>query len=137
VTFALILWMAFADLASVKAEPALDRRSELALANADRAIDDARKAYADGDGSAQKAALDEIQESVQVSFSALDQMHGKPRNSKYYKHAELKTRALIRRLNGFREEVGFESQQSIDAVVKSVSEVHDRLVDAIMSKEKK
>ena len=41
--------MAAADLSSVKTEPDPEKRSDLALANADHAIDEARQAYTAGD----------------------------------------------------------------------------------------
>jgi len=137
VTFVLLLCIAFADVAAIKAEADPERRSELALANADHSIDGARKAYIEGDDAATKAALADVQASVEVSYDALSHTHGQPRNSKYYKHAELKVSALIRRLNGFRQEVSYESQQSVDTVIKKLSDVHDQLLNAIMSKKPK
>ena len=41
-----------------------------------------------------------------------------PRKSKYYKNAELKVRALMRRLSSFRDEVSFESRPTVEAVIK-------------------
>jgi hypothetical protein len=137
VTFFLALWMAFADIGSLKAEPDLDRRSELALANADHDVDAARKAYSGGDDKAVEAALEELQQSVDVSYDALGLTHKAPRNSKYYKSAELKVRALIRRLTSFRDEVSFETRQRVETVIKRLSDVHDELLNGIMSKKKK
>lgn len=136
-TFLLALLMALGDIAAVKSEPDLERRSEQALSNADRSIDAARKAYTGGDEKAEQAALEEIRESVEVSYDALEQTHKTPRNSRHYKNAELKVRALIRRLTSFRDEVSFEGRQSVDAVIKGLSDVHDRLLNEIMSKKKK
>ena len=132
----LALFLAFTDLGALKSEPDLDRRSELALANSDREIDVARKAYSDGDDKAVDAALQEIQESVDISYDALEHTNKAPRKSKYYKSAELKTRALIRRLNSFRDEVSFDTRQHVDVVIKRLSEVHDELIESIMSKKK-
>ena len=128
--------LALGDLPAVKSEPDLEKRSELALANADGQIDEARKAYSGGDEKTVEAALDEVVQSVGVSYDALEHAHTTPRKSKYYKHAELKVRALIRRLNGFRDEVGFDAQQSVEAVIKRLSDVHDQLISDIMSKKK-
>ncbi len=135
-TFLLALLLAFADITAVKSEPDLEKRSELALANADHAIDEAKQAYTSGDDKAQQAALAEVQESVAASYSALEQTHKAPRKSKYYKNAELKVRALIRRLTSFREEVGFEARKSVDAVIAKLSDIHDQLVNDVMSKKK-
>ena len=132
----LALFFAFWDLGAVKSEPDLEKRSELALANADRAIDEARKAYNAGDQKAAQAALDEVSESVVLSYDSLQHTHSAPRKSKYYKRAEQKLQGLIRRLSGFRDEVSFDSRQSVERVVNKLSEVHDQLITDIMSKKK-
>ena len=134
--FALALFFAFWDLGAVKSEPDLEKRSELALANADRAIDEARKAYNAGDQKAAQTALDEVSESVVLSYDSLQHTHSAPRKSKYYKRAEQKLQGLIRRLSGFRDEVSFDSRQSVERVVNKLSEVHDQLITDIMSKKK-
>lgn len=131
-----LLLVAFADITAVKSEPDLEKRSELALANADRAIDEAKQAYTSGDDKMEQSALNEVQQSVEVSYSALEHTNKAPRKSKYYKNAELKVRALIRRLNSFREEAGFETRQSIDAVIRKLSDVHDQLINDVMSKKR-
>ncbi|HLG97280.1 MAG TPA: hypothetical protein VKX49_13295 [Bryobacteraceae bacterium] len=134
--FLLALWLAFSDIGAVKAEPDLDKRSELALVNADHNIDQAEQAYKSGDLSGTETALKDVSESVVVCYDALQQTRTPPRKSKYYKRAELKVQALLRRLNGFREDVGFETQAAVDAAVKKVSDVHDHLIADIMSKKK-
>ena len=134
--FALALFFAFWDLGAVKSEPDLEKRSELALANADRGIDEARKAYNAGDQKAAQAALDEVTESVVLSYDSLQHTHSAPRKSKYYKRAEQKLQGLIRRLSGFRDEVSFDSRQSVERVVNKLSEVHDQLITDIMSKKR-
>ena len=135
-TFVLALLIAFADISAVKSEPDLEKRSELALANADHAIDEARQAYSNGNDQAQQVALTEVQESVEASYDALEHSNKNPRRSKYYKNAEMKVRALMRRLTSFREEVGFETRQSVDAVLKKLTDVHDQLINDVMSKKK-
>ena len=135
-TFVLVLLIAFADITAVKSEPDLEKRSELALANADHAIDEARHAYSNGNDQAQHAALLEVQEFVEASYAALERSNKNPRTSKYYKNAELKVRALVRRLTSFREEVSFETRQSVDTVLKKLSDVHDQLINDVMSKKK-
>src|SRR5947209_609037 len=96
--FALALFLAFWDLGAVKSEPDLDKRSELALVNADHAIDEARKAYSDGDQKGVQAGLKEVTESVDLCYDSLQRSHTSPRKSKYYKRAEQKLQVLIRRL---------------------------------------
>jgi hypothetical protein len=135
-TSAFLLFLAFADLASVKTEPDPNHRSEMALLNADDKLAAARQAYQTGDEAAERAAIQEIQDSVLLCYSSLEQTHGAPRNSRYYKRAELKVSALMRRLAGFRDEVSFDFRSQVDTVLKKVSDVHDDLLTDIMSKKK-
>jgi hypothetical protein len=133
---ALLIFLAFADIASVKTEPDPNRRSELALLNADEKIDLARLAFQAGNEGAEEAAIQEVAESVTLSYASLEQAHGEPRKSRYYKHAELKVSALMRRLNGLRDEVGFEFRPRVEAVMKKLSDIHDQLISDIMSRKK-
>jgi hypothetical protein len=131
-----LLLLAFGDIAAVKSEPDLDRRSELALANADKEMDAAKQAYSGGDDQGEQQALAELRDLVDVSYDALEHSKQAPRKSKYYKNAELKLTALLRRLNSFRDQVSFEGREAVDAVIKRVSDVHDEVLAAIMSKKK-
>lgn len=133
-TFVLICLMMAADLASVKLETDPQRRSELALANADRNIDVAREAYQAGDLGKMKAALNEVEESVNLSAESLEQTHKHARNNKYYKRAELKVRALSRRLASFRDEVAVDDRKQVEEVHQRLQQVHDKLISDIMSK---
>jgi hypothetical protein len=128
--------LAFADLAALKDEPDLNRRSELALVNADEKIDAARQAYQSGNESAEAAAIQEVADSVALSYASLEQTHGAPRKSRYYKRAELKVSVLMRRLSGFRDEVSFDFRPSVEAALKKLSDIHDELLSDIMSKKK-
>jgi len=132
-----MLFLAFADIAALRSEPDLEKRSELALTNADQRVDAARQAYNAGDLKAEQTALEEIGESVAMCYDALEHARTAPAKSKYYKRAELRVHALIRRLNGFRDEVGADERHPVDAVIKQLSDVHDQLLSDIMSKKKK
>lgn len=132
----LALFLVTANIDAVKSEPDLERRSELALATADKQIDAAKEALNGGDDKAQQQALVDVQELVNVSYDALEHSNRAPRKSKYYKNAEMKVTALLRRLSSFRDQVGFESREAVESVIKQVSHVHDELLAAIMSKRK-
>jgi hypothetical protein len=134
---AFVLFFAFWDLGAVQSEPDLDKRSELALTNADHEIDEARKAYTAGDEKGTEGALEEVSQSVVVCYDALEHSHTAPRKSKYYKRAEQKVQVLIRRLSGFRDEVGFEARQSVERTINKLSDVHDQLITDIMSKKRR
>ncbi len=135
-SFALLIFLAFADIATVKTEPDPNRRSDLALLNADEKIDEARQAYQAGNETAEDAAIEEVADSVTLSYASLEQTHGEPRKSRYYKHAELRVSVLMRRLSGFRDEVGFELRPHVEAVLKKLSDIHDQLISDIMSRKK-
>ena len=134
-TPALLLFLAF-DLTAAKAEPDLNRRSELALVNADVKIDEARQAYQAGNEEAEEAAIQEGAESVTLCYQSLEKARGEPRKSKYYKRAELKVSALMRRLSGFRDEVSFDFRPNVEAALKRLSDIHDELLSDIMSRKK-
>jgi len=136
VTFLFALFLAFADLAAVKTEPNPGKRSDLALENANRAIDEARAAYQAGDMKKTEAQLNEVRESVEVSLEALESSGKQPRNSKYYKQAEIKLRQMLRRLAGFRDEMSVEDRKPLEDAATRLQEVHDHLLSEIMSKKR-
>jgi len=125
-----------ADLTSVKAETNLERRSDLALDYANAELDQAREAYNEGDAAKLQAALDDTRASVELSFQSLEETGKNARNNKYYKRAELRTRELLRRLDGLRDMMGFEERSLVEKVRDRVAEVHDDLLKGIMSKKK-
>lgn len=136
-TVFLILWLSFVpDLAAIKAEPDLDKRSELAMANADQGIDAARQAWTGGDLKALESALSEVRQSVELSYEALHQSHENPRHSKFYKRSELKILSLLRRLNTLRDDIDVENRDTVEAVILRLRDLHDQLLADIMSKRK-
>ena len=134
--WALVLFLAFADLDAIKSEPDLNHRSELALNNAEEKIDAARKAYEAGDNAAEAADVQEVADSVAVCYEALEQSHTQPRKSRYYKRAELRISAMLRRLTALRDEVSFDSRAGVEAALKKLSDIHDEVLSDIMSKKK-
>lgn len=132
----LSLFLAFADLSNVKTEPNLEKRSDLALDNANRAIDDARAAYQAGDAKKTDDDLAEVRQSVDLSLESLENSGKQARKSKYFKRAEIKLRELLRRLSGFRDEMSVDDRKPLDDTAARLQEVHDRLLQEIMSKKK-
>ena len=132
----LVLALAF-DLASVKSEPNLEKRSELALTNANTALDSARDAYGQGDLDKTQANLDEVLDSVDIAYQALSDTGKDPRKDRFFKRAELRTRELIRRLEGLGQTMSIADRGTVDKVRDRVSQIHDNLLKGIMSKKKK
>jgi hypothetical protein len=130
----LILCLAF-DLAAIKLEPNLERRSERALDNASAVMDSARDASSAGDSVKIKAALEEVRESVDLAYQSLvDSGKSARRNPKFFKRAELKTRELMRRLEGLAQAVDSDDRTFVESVRERVSKVHDDLIQDIMQK---
>ena len=133
-----ILVLALAlDLTSVKSEPNLQKRSERALDYANSALDAARDAYKDGDAEKAQEQLQEVRESVDLAYQSLSETGKDPRRDpKFFKRAELRTRELLRRLEGLAQTMSFLDRPNVDKVHERVSEVHDNLLNGIMSKKK-
>ena len=69
-----LLWITILalDLTSLRTEPNLEKRSELALDYANSALDQARDAYTAGDLAKMQMELTEVAESVSLAYQALE-----------------------------------------------------------------
>jgi hypothetical protein len=127
-----------ADLQQVKAEPNLERRSKLALENAQDALKAARDAYAKGDYAQVKARAAEIADSVVLADASLRATGKNPRKSpKWFKRAEIVTRNLLRRLDAFQQEMDVNDRSLLDPVKTKVQQVHDSLLLGVMEGKEK
>lgn len=136
--FFLVTAMAFpADLERVKTEANLEKRSRAALENAELALKEARQAYAQGDSKQASALLSEVQSSVELAETSLKETGKNPRkNPKYFKNAELKTRALLRTMEHFQQEMDVGDRSMLDAVRTKVQQVHEDMLLGVMTKPK-
>ncbi|MEQ1886455.1 MAG: hypothetical protein ABL967_15430 [Bryobacteraceae bacterium] len=133
----LLIALLAADLASIRQEPNLERRSELALANADHSLTTARKAYDAGDIDKTKEAIEEMQASVELANDSLRETGKDARKKpKFFKQAELNTRKLLRRIDAFREAMGYQYRPLIQPAEDRVNEIHEALLTGIMGKSK-
>jgi hypothetical protein len=133
-----MLWVALLalalDLGSVRGEPKLEKRSELALRYANSALDTAKAAYQDGKFEQTQTALGEVNDAVDLSYQALLATGKNPRkSSKPFKDAEKATRELLRRLTGFRDFMSSVDHPVVDPVMANIAEVHENLLKGIMS----
>jgi hypothetical protein len=125
------------SLSRLQAEPNLEKRARAALDNAEDALKQARDAYANGDNARAASRLEEVQQSVEVADASLRQTGKNPsRSPKHFKQAELRTRELLRKLDGFRDEMSVVDRPVLDRVAAAVQKVHDALLDGIMGKKK-
>src|SRR5260370_33680832 len=88
------------DLGTIKQEPNLERRSDLALQYASSALDTAREAYTAGNIDKTEMAIEEVGSSVDLAYDSLGQTRKEPRLSpKALKRAEIDTRPRLTRLD--------------------------------------
>jgi|GEM_PF-443210 phosphate uptake regulator len=121
------------DLTAARADRNLERRSDKALDNAVRILAIAKQRYAAGDLQGTHAAIEEVRDSVELSFKSLRETGKDPRKSpKHFKRAELMTRQLLRRLRDFQLEMAVEDRQQVEAVRDYVREVHEKLLAGIL-----
>jgi len=124
-----------ADLADVKNEPNLEKRSEKALENANNAVDEARKAYKSADLAGFGARIKEVEESAELSYQSLQETGKAARRSpKFFKRSEMKIHALTKRLEALGAEVALEDRGVVETARKNLSDLEDKIVFEIMTK---
>jgi hypothetical protein len=124
------LW---ADLAAIKAEPNLEKRSKLALDHAESTLKAAREAYGKGEEKQTEALLDELRDSVELAQASLKETGKNPRkNPKWFKRAEIQTRDLLRKLEAFDQEMSVVDRPLLAEAKKTVQQVHDDLLRGVM-----
>jgi hypothetical protein len=125
------------NLARLQAEPNLEKRARAALDNADDALRQARDAYTGGDDARAASRLEEVQQSVELADASLRQTGKNPsRSPKHFKQAELRTRELLRKLEGFHDEMSVADRPVLEKVAAAVQKIHDTLLEGIMGKNK-
>jgi hypothetical protein len=123
-----------ADLQSIKNEPNPEKRSRLALAYADTALSEARSAYNNQDLKVTETKLAEVQQSVELAQTALLSTGKKPgRSPGPFKYAETRTRELLRRIQGLKDEMDSSDRGLIEPVQNRVQEIHDAWLDGILT----
>jgi hypothetical protein len=123
-----------ADLEQVRSEPNLEKRASLALEHADRSLKEARHAYAEGDTQKTAELLTEVSEAVELAEKSLKETGKDPiRSPKHFKSAEIKTRALLRGLDALTRDMNAADRPMTEKVKEQVQQVHDRLLQGIMT----
>jgi hypothetical protein len=127
-----------ADLKAALAERDLGKRSKLALDNAADTVKAARDAVQHGESDKVSAAVAEIRESVDLAFDSLKSTGKDPRKSpKWFKHAEISTRELIKKLNTLQDDMNFADRPVVAGLKKRVQQVHDELLLGLMEGKQK
>lgn len=116
-------------------ETNLEKRSQLALEHADKAIDQARQAYAEGELQSFKVGLTDAANLAQLSYKSLqDTGKAARKNPKFWKRAELKLRTLARRVDSLARDVSIEDRHLVQGLEKEIHQLHDLVLNDIMTK---
>lgn len=119
-----------ADLAAVKAEPNLEKRSEKALVYAGELLTAMRGELDRGDVAKIKEQLVEFQSAIDLSVDSLTATGKNARNNpKYFKRAEVRLRELNRRLATFKSDMNLDDRHLLDDVREHVTKKIDHLVE--------
>lgn len=122
------------DLSAIRAEPNLERRAHQALEHAAECFNEAKTAYAAGQVERTGAQLQELQDSVEVAYRALDQTGKDPRRHSHpFKMAETETHDLLRRMEGLENTMDLDDRKLMDGPKAKVREVHDEWLNGIIS----
>ena len=132
VSLALLL---HADLQKVEAEPNLEKRSEAALVHAEEELQSARKAYDAGELQKFQTAIDEVAQLAELSHKSLEDTGKRARRSpRHWKRAEQRLLTLMRHLDSLEKAVSVDDRATVADVRKRVSETHDTILNAIMTR---
>jgi len=127
-----------ADLAQVRAEPNLEKRSRAALELAERSLKASRQAYAAGDMQQAAALLDEMEQCVDLAETSLKGTGKDPiKSPKHFKYAEIKTVDLLRKIEAYSQDMSVLDRPMVEKAKEKVQEVHDRLLHGIMTGKRK
>jgi hypothetical protein len=127
-----------ADLSVIQAEKNLEKRSRLALEHADVELKESRRVYHEGDLERTAALLAEVQEAVALAEESLKETGKNPsRSPKHFKHAEIKTGDLLRKVESFARDMSYADRPLTEKLKKAVEETHERLLLGIMTGKKK
>jgi hypothetical protein len=135
---ALLVPAARADLKAALAERDLGKRSKLALENAGSAIKAARAAFEKGENAKVESAAAEVRESVDLAYDSLKSTGKDARKSpKWFKHAEIETRDLLKKLDTLQHDLNFQDRAVLNEAKARVQQVHDELLLELMEGKKK
>jgi hypothetical protein len=126
-----------ADLSPIQAEKNLEKRSRLALDHADEELRESRRAYKDGDLERTTMLLAEVEAAVALAEESLKETGKNPsRSPKHFKHAEIKTGDLLRKIDSFSRDMSYADRHLTEKLKKNLEETHDRLLHGIMTGKK-
>ncbi len=113
---------------SVRNEPVVEKRYQLALLEAGKILEAAK------DNDPQKS-LEAVAELAEFALTTIESM-GKPphKNASNYKKIELKTRDFLRRAEAIRKEASIDDRPNLEAAFNRINAVHEKVLEGVMSK---
>jgi hypothetical protein len=123
-----------ASLDQVKAEPRLEKRSELAIEYAGVAMARARKTVVEsGSKASLEEALKQVGESCQLALYSLRQTGKRPNKlGRQYKKAELRTRTLLKELADLVAAISMDDRAEAEKVRDHVQLLHEEFLLGVM-----
>jgi hypothetical protein len=122
-----------AELASIRAEPNLEKRAGLAMDYAMKRVDAAREAELSGKTAETAAALEDVGGAVELARESLKQT-GKnaSKSPKHFKRAEQNALKLLRRLDTLVQDLSVEDREPAEKARARVRKVQEALLLDIM-----
>ena len=123
------------DLDRIRSEPNLDKRCWLALRSASDAYDEMKAAY-DGQGAHTiRLHAARIQDSVRIAYECLIGT-GKDSRARVrtFKKAVLEIRLLLRKLDGFQQEIEAQDRSMLGPTTSAVQQTYDALFLALVER---
>jgi hypothetical protein len=113
--------------------PNLEQQARQALEKADRALTDARAAYANHDLEQTKALVQEMLADVELAEKSLAET-GKDarRRPKQFKYGETKTREMLKRIDSLENDMDIDDRAPVAAAKVRIQEIHDEWLLGIM-----
>ena len=125
-----------ADLKKAMAEANLEKRSRLAIESAEAALKAAREAYESGNLPQSQALMDETLASIELADESLRQTGKNPRKKpKHFKHAEMKTRDLLRNIESLENLMSYTDRPVIKKLKARTRKIHEELLAGIMGQQ--
>jgi hypothetical protein len=111
----------------------LEQQARLALDKADKALSEAKAAYATHDLDKTKALVQEMLADVVLAEKSLaDTGKDARRRPKQFKYGETKTREMLKRIDSLENDMDIDDRESVAAAKVKVQEIHDEWLLGIM-----
>jgi hypothetical protein len=113
--------------------PNLEQQARLSLEKADKALADAKAAYAKHELEQTKSFIQEMLNDVELAEKSLaDTGKNARRRPKQFKFGETKTREMLKRIDSLENDMDIDERPFVAAAKVKVQEIHDEWLLGIM-----